>query len=126
MLIRTSSDIFREKLSGEENLEPHEKPGHQFPRKNSTTKRENLEINSRDTAEHRRSTTNSRRLSHADEPHVKPRRNQRSDSDSDGNERRHVATKHEDAIEGETSDTDDYETDHSDDSVRGERPTPSP
>ena len=60
------------------------------------------------------------------EPHVKPRRNQQSDSVSDGNERRHVATKHEDAIEGETSDTDDYETDHSDDSVRGERPTPSP
>jgi hypothetical protein len=80
-------DYIPEKLSGEGNLKPHVKPGHQLPVENSTTKRGNLEINSRDTAEHRRSTTISRKPSHANEPHVKPRRNQQSDSDIDGNKR---------------------------------------
>jgi hypothetical protein len=64
-----------------------------------TTKRENLESNNRGTAKNRQSSTNSRRATPADKPHVKPRRNQQSDSDSDGNKRRRVVAEHEDAIE---------------------------
>ena len=89
----------------------------------STTKRENLESNNRGTAKNRQSSTNSRRALPADKPHVKPRRNQESDSDGEGNKRRRVVAEHEDAVDRDTSDTDDYESDHSDDSSSGEEPT---
>jgi hypothetical protein len=98
------NNSFPEKASGKDRLVSH---GYYAPTRNSTNERGNPETNSRNTAEHRSSATKSGKPSYTNKPHINPRRTQQSDSDSDGNKRRRIATKYEDATEGDTSDTDD-------------------
>ena len=90
--------IFPEKASGKDRLVSH---GYYAPTGNSTNERGNPETNSRNTAEHRSSATKSGKPSYTNKPLVNPRSTEQSDSESDGNKRRRIATKHEDAIDGD-------------------------
>ena len=79
------------------------------PTGKDTRERGNSETNSRGREKHSNSLTKSEKPSYASKPRGSTRRNEQSDSESDGNKRRRIEIKHEDAIAGDTSDTDDYE-----------------
>jgi hypothetical protein len=89
-----------------------------------TSERGNSEIESQGSPnEHAQAHSKSERTSYTNKPHAKIYENESSDSENDDKKRKRIPAKHEDAIDGATSDTNDYNTSSLDDSSSEEGAT---